>query len=108
MDPLTLLLDPNFREVSAIGIVTLVVLSLLTGWLVPGRTHKRELADRDKQITVLTDTGGKKDVLIKELLTQNGTLLATSRIAEKFFGSFLPSPPDEPTQVHPEVKDVVS
>lgn len=79
------------REVSATAVLVGVVVFILTGQLVPGRTHKRELAAANKSADEHRLASEKKDVAIGRLLDQNSALLAGVRIADKFYGDFVPS-----------------
>ena len=43
-------LPPGWQNVSAEGLVALVVIAVLLGWLVPKRWHDRAMADKDATI----------------------------------------------------------
>ena len=85
------LLSADAREISATVILVGVVVSIFTGLLVPGRTHKRELA-REREVSEQHRIASeKKDAALARLLDQNSALLAGVRIADKFYADFVPS-----------------
>lgn len=105
MDLWTFLLSPDVREISSTGILIGVVVSIFTGILVPGRTHKREIAAAYKMAEEHRLASEKKDIAIGKLLDQNVKMLAGIRIADKYYADFLPSV-DEFTVPRSEVPDV--
>jgi hypothetical protein len=105
VDLFTFILSAQVREVSATVLLVGVVTLILTGQLVPGRTHKRELeaaVEVGEQHRLASE---KKDTAITALLLQNSNLLAGVRIADKFYRDFIPAP-DERTTPRSEVPDV--
>lgn len=91
MDFIALILSAEAREVSAVAILVGVVVSIITGWLVPGRTHKRELEAAYRVADEHRKASEKKDDAIQRLLDQNSALLAGVRIADKFYADFVPT-----------------
>lgn len=106
MDLWTLILSPEVREVSSTAILVGVVVSIFTGILVPGRTHKREMAAAQKVADEHRFASERKDKVIELAMAQNGQLLAGVRIADKYYADFLP-PIDEFTKPRAEVRNVV-
>lgn len=100
-------LSPEFKEISSTAILVFVVISIFTGLLVPGRTHKRELAAANEVANQHRIASEKKDIAIKSLLDQNSLLLAGVRIADKYYKDFLPTV-DEFTLPRSEVPHVGS
>lgn len=94
------------REVSATAVLVGVVVFILTGQLIPGRTHKRELDAANKVATEWRLASEKKDVVNQRLLDQNSALLAGVRIADKFYRDFVPSLDDATVPRGQVVSDV--
>lgn len=105
MDWLTFLLSPVVREVGVGAILLFLVVAMFRGWIVPGPTHKRELAREQRIGDEHAAASAKKDSAIAALLQQNSNLLAGVRIADKFYRDFLPAV-DEHTVNRSEVPDV--
>lgn len=106
MDLIGFFTNPDVKEVTAAVLLVGVVISIITGLLVPSRTHNRELRsehERGEQHRIASE---KKDVAIQKLLEQNSSLLAGVRIADKFYRDFLP-PVDENTTPPQAVPNVV-
>ena len=106
MDFWALIFSTGAKEASATLILVGVVVSIFTGLLVPGRTHKRELAREHEVAEQHRIASEKKDLAIAALLDQNSRLLAGVRIADKFYADFVPSV-DEFTRPRGEVPRVV-
>jgi hypothetical protein len=94
LDLWTFLGSAAAKDISATVILAGVVIAIFTGVLVPGRTVKRELADKDKVIAGLERTGITKDELIARLTEQNGLLIKGGRITDAFFKDVLPARPE--------------
>jgi hypothetical protein len=90
MDVLAFFADPTVRDIGAVSLLVIVVTMILTGRLVPSWTHRRELDSANKRGDEHKQASDKKDEAIQLLLQQNATLLAGVRIADKFYGDFLP------------------
>ncbi len=56
--------------ISATAFVSLIVLLVLFGYLVPRWLHKERMQDKDKQIDFLTTALDKRDDQVDKLLTQ--------------------------------------
>jgi hypothetical protein len=98
MDPLfAFLSNPSVTDLGSGAIVVGVVVLIITGRLIPGGTHKREIAEiqtsRDAWKTAHTRSEDARQALAQ----QNFQLLETARISAKFYADFLP-PTDENTQ----------
>ena len=104
MDIISLVMQ---SQATPAAILLSVVVMIFTGVLVPGRTHKRELAAAYKVADEHRSASEKKDLAISRLLDQNSALLAGVRIADKFYGDFVPSI-DEHTVPRSEVPNVGS
>lgn len=91
MDLWTFIFSPEVKEFSSTAILVGVVVSIFTGLLIPGRTHKRELAAAYRVADEHRTASEKKDLAIAALLNQNSALLAGVRIADKFYADFVPS-----------------
>ena len=78
-------------QATPVTILLGVVVSIFSGVLVPGRTHKRELDAAYKLAEEHRLASEKKDVVIEKALAQNSILLAGVRIADKYYADFLPS-----------------
>lgn len=100
-----IIFSPEAKEVSSTAILVGVVISIFTGLLVPGRTHKRELATAARTAEEHRLASEKKDIAIGKLLDQNAAMLAGIRIADKYYGDFLPAV-DEFTKPRKGVSDV--
>ena len=105
MDLWTLIFSDAAKDVSSTVILVGVVVSIFTGVLVPGRTHKRELTAAYKVADEYKEANERKDEAISRLLDQNSALLAGVRIADKFYGDFVPSI-EEHTKPRSEVYNV--
>jgi hypothetical protein len=97
VDPLfTFLSNPSVSDLGTGAIVTGVIVLIITGQLIPGRTHKREISEiqtsRDAWKTAHTRSEDARQALAQ----QNFQLLETARISAKFYADFLP--PAEDTQ----------
>lgn len=98
MDWWDALASSTAKELSAVAIVVFGVIGLFTGLIVPGRTHNREIA-RERQVAEEHRKAAEDNAAnIKELLGQNSRLLAAVRIADKFYGDFIPPVPEHPTR----------
>lgn len=86
----TFLSNPSVSDIGSGAIVVGVVVLIITGRLVPGGTHKRELdeiqASRDAWKAAHTRSEDARQALGQ----QNFQLLETARISAKFYGDFLP------------------
>ena len=69
------------REFGAAALVSVTIIAIITGRLVPWWQHKQ-----------VVKASEKKDVAIQALLEQNSRLVAGIRIADKFYSDFLPTP----------------
>jgi hypothetical protein len=91
MDLIAFLSNTGVRDVGAIAILTGVVVMIFTGTLVPGRTHKRELAAANKATDEWKEAHRLSEEARAVALDQNSKLLAGVRIADKFYRDFLPA-----------------
>lgn len=98
MDPLfTLLSNPSVSDLGTGAIVTGVIVLIITGQLIPGRTHKREILEIQTSRDAWKSAHTRSEDARQALAQQNFQLLETARIASKFYQDFLP-PSDETTQ----------
>lgn len=102
MDPLTWFANATADKIGAVALVSLTVLLILTGRLVPWWTVRRELAAEKQRADEHRAASEKKDEAIEKLLAQNSNLIAGIRIADKFFGDFLPDPATKPKEREPD------
>lgn len=82
------LLGIDIAQGGAVALLTLVVLMVLTGRLVPRRTHEDTLADRDNWRTAFLDS----EALRKVEHDQTGELLEMARLGGNILAA-LPHPP---------------
>ncbi len=72
----------------AIGGSAVFMMSLVRGWLVPGRYHRDVVADRDAEIAelrkALASAGESNNVLTRTLLEKNATDDVTTRMLVAF------------------------
>ncbi|GEE00171.1 hypothetical protein nbrc107696_06170 [Gordonia spumicola] len=61
------------------ALLAAVVVMILRGWLIPRRTHDREIRFKDEQIVELKRKSAADDDANAELLRQNGMLLDAAR-----------------------------
>jgi hypothetical protein len=92
------LTNPNVKEISATAILVFVVIAILRGWLIPGRTHTRELEAEKTNTADWKEAHRRSEEAREALQGQNSTLLAGVRIADHFYKDFLPPVPNEDTQ----------
>lgn len=59
-------LPPLAQWGSAVGALSLIVVGLLRGWMIPGVTHEREIAALTNRITVLDAEKVERDKQIKD------------------------------------------
>jgi hypothetical protein len=59
--------DLSLSTIGFPGIVTLVILSILRGWLVPRKTHEDMVADRDHYRTALEKSEEARVMLLQQL-----------------------------------------
>jgi hypothetical protein len=90
VDLITVLSNSGVRDVSAIALLTGVVVLILTGGLVPGRTHKRELLREVQRADEWKAAHGVSEQARSKAMDQNSTLLASVRIADQFYRDFVP------------------
>lgn len=64
-----------WAEVGPWGLVSIFVVMVLTGLLVPRWTHNQRVNDRDKQIDLLTKTIEKRDVQIETMIQQHNIVI---------------------------------
>lgn len=91
-DAVSWLLSPASKDVTASAVLIAAVIAVFSGFLVPGRTVKRELADKDKIIAGLEKAAVAKDQLNLKLAEQNGLLMKGTRTTDAFFQAVLPPP----------------
>lgn len=95
MDPLfTFLSNPAIGDIGTGAIVTGVIVLIITGQLIPGRTHKREIAEIQTSRDAWKSAHTRSEDARQALAQQNFQLLETARIASKFYADFLPSAED--------------
>lgn len=89
MDVLSLFANPTVRDISAIAILTLGILMILTGRLIPKSTHDRELATANKRGDEWKETALDTRTLNAELARQNSTLVESTKTPAEFFGTVM-------------------
>lgn len=65
----------NLTSLSPWGIVTLFVLLIAFGMLIPVSLHKQRMADKDKQISYLEALANKRDEQLSKLLETNELII---------------------------------
>lgn len=82
----------NLNDIGVVGIVVLMsgafVVSLVRGWLVPGRYHREVVADRDAEIAslrgALEKSTSSNNILTRTLLDKNSNDDTTARLLVAF------------------------
>ena len=82
----------NLDDIGVVGLVVIVsgafVVSLVRGWLVPGRYHREVIADRDAEIAslrgALEKATSSNNILTRTLLEKNTTDDTTARLLVAF------------------------
>ncbi|MCP3811058.1 hypothetical protein NLX62_01685 [Mycobacteriaceae bacterium Msp059] len=82
----------NLNDIGVVGIVVLMsgafVVSLVRGWLVPGRYHREVIADRDAEIVslrgALEKAANSNNILTRTLLEKNSNDDTTARLLVAF------------------------
>lgn len=82
----------NLNDIGVVGLVVLMsgafVVSLVRGWLVPGRYHREVIADRDAEIVslrgALEKAANSNNILTRTLLEKNSTDDTTARLLVAF------------------------
>lgn len=82
----------NLNDIGVVGIVVLMsgafVVSLVRGWLVPGRYHREVVADRDAEIvslrSALEKSSSSNNILTRTLLEKNSNDDTTARLLVAF------------------------
>lgn len=98
MDLLTLFTNSALRDVSAIVILTGVVIMILTGRLVPISTHRRELAASEQRTADAVTRGDEWKATAEEttrvnavIRQQNSELIDANKIVKTFLQASGPS-----------------
>lgn len=89
MDVLSFIVNPAVRDIGAVAIVTLVVLMLLTGRLIPRLTHEREIAAANKRGDEWKETALKGRELIEQQSAQLTKFADASKTPAEFFGTVM-------------------
>jgi hypothetical protein len=92
-------------DLSLAAIVAGIIILIITGRLIPWWTVKRELAAARQEAEDWKRAHGRSEDARSVLMQQNSHLLAGVRIADKFYGDFIPAI-DENTQPSVRGSDV--
>lgn len=91
MDLLTLLGNSGFRDIGAVAILAGLVVVFFRGGVIPGPTHKRELAREIARADEWKAAHQVSEQARAKAMEQNSTLLASVRIADQFYRDFVPA-----------------
>lgn len=70
------MLDPaGWAQVGPWGIVTIVVLCIIIGLLIPRWTHNQRIKDKNEIITLQKETIAKRDEQVDRLIEQNDLMI---------------------------------
>ena len=83
----------TYGEIGAGAIVVGVVVAIISGVLVPSRTHTRELRAANKGADEWREAHRVSEIARQRLLDQNSSLLAGVRIADRFYRDLNPETP---------------
>ena len=61
------------------AVLVLIILSVMRGWFIPGRTHDRELAAEQRRADEWKMVAGERQKTIDSLLLQNAAMLETTK-----------------------------
>lgn len=75
------LLPPGWEDLGAKGLVTLGVLMIALGWLIPKRWHDRAMKDKDDTIAFQRETIKEQDSIIARLTTATQNLTVPAHTA---------------------------
>lgn len=65
------------------ALVTIAVVSIFRGWLVPVGMHKARIGDKDQQIAALRESVAAAEETIDTLLAQNTDLIRSNETASR-------------------------
>lgn len=63
------------KDIGATALVTLTVLMIMTGGLIPRWTHRERMGDKDRQIGYLQAALDKRDEQVEKLLENDGVAI---------------------------------
>lgn len=65
------ILIPQLANIGPWGLITLFVLAVFFGYLIPRWTHKQRISDKEDEIKFLRETLGKKDEQLQTAINNN-------------------------------------